>query len=409
MARIAVIGAGVSGLTAAYLLRREHDVVLLEAEDRLGGHAHTHQVGDLSVDSGFIVHNDRTYPLLRRLFRELDVEVTETEMSMSITCDGCSVSYAGGRGPGGILAHPTSLLRPRFTRLLLEVPRFQRLALELLDSDDDEITLGDWLLINRFSDYFRTHYAQPIVACVWSTGDALSLRYPARYLFEFLRHHGLLSFGDSPQWYTVTGGSRRYVDRLAERLADIRTAAPVRAIERGERVRITLDDAELVVDKVVIATHADDALRLLADPSDDERRVLGAFQYSTNETVLHTDESVLPSPQARSSWNYRMRSCTPDASRPEVTYWMNRLQRLPGSTQHLVSLNPSTPVASDAVTARMSYAHPMYTPESVAAQRELANLSTSSMTYAGAYHGWGFHEDGCRSGVRAAEHFGVTW
>jgi len=416
---VAVIGSGVSGLTAAYLLNRTHHVTLFETDDRLGGHAHTHDVTapdgtDHAVDSGFIVHNDRTYPWLRRLFAELQVEVRPTEMSMSVRCEGCGLEYAGGRGLRGVLAQPRRLLDPQFVRMLLQVKRFHRRAAAFLAAtgDSDITTYGEFLEREWFSEHFVAHYAAPVVSCVWSSGREVALLYPARYLFRFLDHHGMLAVSGSPQWYTVVGGSRTYVDRLAAQLPDVRRSAAVTDVtRRPDAVEIQdVTGAVTSFDRVVIATHADQALSLLTDPSDQEVATLKAFGYSSNETVLHTDSSLLPeATDARASWNYRMSSCSAPEEPTVVTYWMNRLQGHTSGQDFLVTLNARERVDPDDVLAVMDYEHPVYTPESVAAQANLGDLATDRTVYAGAYHGWGFHEDGCRSGVEAARHFGVTW
>ena len=416
---VAVIGSGVSGLTAAYLLNRTHHVTLFETDDRLGGHAHTHDVTapdgtDHAVDSGFIVHNDRTYPWLRKLFDELQVQVRPTEMSMSVRCEGCGLEYAGGRGLRGVLAQPRRLLDPQFVRMLLQVKRFHRRASAFLAATDDTdtTTYGEFLERGGFSEHFVAHYAVPVVSCVWSSGREVALLYPARYLFRFLDHHGMLAVSGSPQWYTVVGGSRTYVDRLATELPDVRRSAAVTDVtRRPDAVEIKdVTGAVTSFDRVVIATHADQALSLLTDPSDQEVQTLKAFGYSSNETVLHTDSSLLPeAAQARASWNYRMSSCTAPDEPTVVTYWMNRLQGHTSGQDFLVTLNARERVDPDDVLAVMDYEHPVYTPESVAAQANLGDLATDRTVYAGAYHGWGFHEDGCRSGVEAARHFGVTW
>ena len=416
---VAVIGSGVSGLTAAYLLRRTHDVTLFEADDRLGGHAHTHDLtasdGSMhAVDSGFIVHNDRTYPWLRKLFAELEVEVRPTEMSMSVGCKGCGLEYAGGRGLQGLLAQPRRLLDPKFLRMLLQVRRFHRRATAHLRTTDDSdlTTYGEFLEREGFSEHFVAHYAVPVVACVWSSGREIALLYPARYLFRFLEHHGMLRVTGSPQWYTVAGGSRTYVERLAKMLPDVRRSSPVTDVtRRPEGVEIRDASGEVTrFDRVVIATHADQALGLLTDPSDAEVQTLKAFGYSHNETVLHTDSSLLPeATQARASWNYRMSSCSSSDEPTVVTYWMNRLQGHHSPQEYMVTLNARERIDPDEVLAVMDYEHPIFTPESVAAQSRLVTLATDRTVYAGAYHGWGFHEDGCRSGVEAARHFGVTW
>ncbi|OKJ65370.1 amine oxidase [Streptomyces sp. CB02009] len=413
---VAVVGSGVAGLTAAHVLSRTYDVVLYEADARLGGHAHTHELptregGIVCVDTGFIVHNERTYPHLLRLFRELGVATQDAEMSMSVRCDGCGLAYAGARGARGLLGGG-NLRRGRHLRMLADVPRFHRAARRLLATADDSLTFGAFLERGGFSPYFVGHFAIPLVSAVWSCAPDTALLYPAVYLFRFLDHHGLLSTTGSPQWRTVTGGSGAYVEKVAKQLAAVRTATPVRAIERGtDQVRITTEDGERETHAaVVVAVHPDQALRMLADATPDERRVLGAFTYSRNPTVLHRDTSVLPAgPHARASWNYWLPSCDARPGAVKVSYDMNRLQRLPVDEPHLVTLNADGRVDESAVLARMVYEHPVYTPRSVAAQRELPGLATSVTAFAGAYHGWGFHEDGCRSGVEAARALGVAW
>ena len=416
---VAVIGAGVSGLTAAYLLSRTHAVALFEAEDRLGGHAHTHDVTDSdgrqhAVDSGFIVHNDVTYPWLRRLFGELGVQVRPTEMSMSVRCEECALEYAGGRGLPGVVAQPRRLVDPRFGRMLWEVRRLHRRARAFLRATDDEnlTTYGEFLRDQGFSGYFVAHYAIPVVSCVWSAGRAAALDYPARYLFRFLDHHGMLRLGGSPRWYSVVGGSRVYVERLAGLLGDVRAAHAVTDVARcadGVRIRDVTGQVTRV-DRVVIATHADQALGLLADPSAAEITTLKQFGYSRNTTVLHTDGSVLPAAsRARACWNYRMTSCRSPGQPVMVTYWMNRLQGHRAAQEFLVTLNDRDHLDPESIVATMDYEHPTYTPEAVRAQSRLSSLATDRTAYAGAYHGWGFHEDGCRSGVQAARHFGVVW
>jgi predicted NAD/FAD-binding protein len=426
--RVAVIGSGVSGLTAAYLLQRRYDVALFEADPRLGGHAHTHELAghggrSIAVDSGFIVHNGRTYPLLTRLFSELGVATQDTDMSMSVRCDGCGLEYAGARGLLGLFARPDTALRPEYLRMLGEIKRFHRQARRLLreapGADDAALTLGEFLRGGGYSRFFADHFMVPLVSAVWSTGSVLVEQYPARYLFRFLDHHGMLAVTGSPRWRTVVGGSRTYVERAVKGLTAVHMSTPVRAVSRGaDGVRI-VDDAgeEHAADRVVIATHADQALRLLADPTEAERAVLGAIPYSCNETLLHTDASLMPRARtARGSWNYLLAGC---AKRPAaaqntgqaavVSYDMNRLHRLDEPTNYLVTMNATERIAPERVLARMMYEHPVYTPQSVAAQSRLPLLNTATTAFAGAYHGWGFHEDGCASGVAAAEAFGVTW
>ena len=416
---VAVIGAGVSGLTAAYLLSRSHDVALFEAAGRLGGHAHTHDVTDSdgrrhAVDSGFIVHNDVTYPWLRKLLGELDVEVRRTEMSMSVRCEGCGLEYAGGRGLRGVFAQPRRLIDPRFARLLWQVGRFHRRASAFLRTSGEEnlTTYGEFLEREGFSGHFIAHYAVPVVSCVWSAGRENTLAYPARYLFRFLDQHGLLRVTGSPRWYSIAGGSRSYVERLAGLLQDVRVAHAVTDVtRRADGVDIRDVTGQVTrVDRVVIAVHADQALALLTDPGDGEAGTLKQFGYSANVAVLHTDSSVLPEARnARASWNYRMTSCGRPSQAATVTYWMNRLQGHQSPEAFLVTLNDRERLDPRSIAAVMDYEHPVYTAEAVRAQSQLAGLATDRTVYAGAYHGWGFHEDGCRSGVEAARHFGVTW
>ena len=415
---VAVIGGGVSGLTAAYLLSRTHHVTLFEADDRVGGHAHTHDVPlsdgtSAAVDSGFIVLNDRTYPLLQRLFAELGVDTRPTEMSMSITCDECGLNYVGGRKAPGIFAQRRRLLDPRFWRLLLGVRRFQKAALRLLaDEPESGLTYGEFLDRHGFGEHFVTHYALPIVSCVWSMGHREALDYPASYLFAFLDHHGFLVLNDAPTWHTVVGGSRSYVGAITSQLDVVRTRTRVTAVSRKPDA-VEIDDelgAHHAFDKVVLATHADDALALLTDAGEDEQAVLGAFGYSHNVTHLHRDETVLPARRTgRASWNYRLEGCRTVTDRSRVSYWMNLLQGHPESEPLVVTLNPGEGETPSDVIATMTYLHPTYTAASVAAQDRLAGLNTDRLAFAGAYHGWGFHEDGCRSGVAAAEALGATW
>ncbi|MFI6344779.1 NAD(P)/FAD-dependent oxidoreductase [Streptomyces sp. NPDC050560] len=417
--RTAVIGSGVAGLTAAHILSRTHRVTLYEADGRLGGHAHTHELAAPDgrthrVDSGFIVHNRRTYPNLLRLFGELGVATQESEMSMSVRCEGCGLEYAGARGPRGLLARPRGAPRGAYPRMLAEVPLFHRAARGLLahGGADEALTLGGFLDEGGYSAYFRAHFITPLVSAVWSCDARTALRYPAAYLFAFLDHHGLLSVTGSPVWRTVTGGSARYVDRIAGRLPDVRTATPVRAVLRhADGADVTARDGTTdSYDHVVVAVHPGQALRLLADATPREKDVLAAFRYSANTTLLHTDTALLPrARRARASWNLLMPSCDTGADHVRVSYDMNRLQRLDAGETYVVTLGGEDRVDPARVLARMVYEHPVYTPESVAAQRRLPELATRVCVFAGAYHGWGFHEDGCRSGAAAAAALGAAW
>ena len=412
----AVIGGGISGLTAAHVLSRTHEVTLFEADDRIGGHAHTHDVTSagraLRIDSGFIVHNERTYPNLLRLFAELDVPTQPTEMSMSINCAGCGLQYAGGLGAKAMFAQPWRAADPRFVRLLTEVPRFHKAARSLLGDESTDPTWGEFLAAQKFSTYFVRHFAVPLVACVWSCGDLDAASYPARHLFRFLDHHGMLTVTGSPTWRTVTGGSATYVDKLVERLADVRRQSRVQAVTRhadGVDVRVE-GGADQTFDRAVVATHADQALELLADATPDEKTDLSAIRYSRNPTWLHRDSSLLPSAQrAKASWNYRMQACDAPAPDVMVSYWMNRLHGIQGAEDHVVTLNPEGHVDPSTVIARMTYDHPIFTTDAVAAAARLREGGGDRLAFAGAHLGWGFHEDGCRSGVEAAESLGARW
>ncbi|WP_328290464.1 NAD(P)/FAD-dependent oxidoreductase [Nocardia aurantiaca] len=421
--RVAVIGGGVSGLTAAWVLARDCEVVLYEADSRLGGHAHTHEaaaradaVSDrLGMDSEFIVHNDRTYSTLLRLFGELGIRTQDSDMSMSVRCDGCGLEYAGAKGMRGLFPEPGALRCMAYLRMLREITRFHRLArAELAGAGDELRTLGEFLRAAAFSPYFEAHFMVPLVAAVWSCAPRLALEYPARYLFMFLEHHGMLTALGSPTWHTVCGGSSTYVRAVSDRLHEVRSGVPVRAVYRASRTVAVRDDADDVdfFDAAVIATHPDQALRLLDAPTLRESAILGALPYSENRTVLHTDDSVLPrSTGARASWNYRLPDCAAAPDRVLVSYDLTRLQR-PARTaerRFLVTLDDGDRVDRDAVLATMTYEHPQYTTESMAARRRLPEIGDHTVAFAGAYHGWGFHEDGALSGLRAAERVGGQW
>lgn len=417
--RIAVVGGGIAGLTAAWALRNEGHVTVYESDSRLGGHAHSRAISRPNgshdiVDTGFIVMNTVTYPTFTRLLKELGVNTQPAEMSMSVSCGGCGLEYTGARGPSGLLPQRASIRNRRYLRMLTEIPRFHRAARKLLATGaTDDAPLRDFLTQHRFSDYFINHFAIPLVACVWSCSPGIALDYPARYLFSFLNNHGMLRISGSPQWRTIVGGSRDYVNRIADALPDIRLRSGVTAVDRhaGHIAVTTITDTVDHFDAAVIATHPDQALAMLAKPTDLERKLLGAFDYSSNLTQLHSDDSLLPrSVRARASWNFRTQSCGGTASGPvAVTYDMNRLQRIDSPNRYLVSLNSATEIDPATVREHMSYSHPQYTPSSVEAQRRLPELNSPRLAFAGAYHGWGFHEDGARSGLAAARALGSRW
>jgi predicted NAD/FAD-binding protein len=416
--RIAVVGSGVAGLTAAWVASRTAHVTLYEADDRLGGHADTHRVstpeGELAIDTGFIVHNRRTYPTLLRLFAELGVATQPSEMSLSVSDAGTGVEYAGALGARGLFAQRSSLRSRQHWQMLLEIPRFHRRARAVLTAAttaaEDDQTLRDFLAEGRFSASFVRHFMEPLVAAVWSCDPATSLDYPARYLFTFLEHHGMLGVFGSPEWRTVTGGSATYVAAVAAGIPDVRLETKVTSVrEHADGVDVTDGSgATTTFDGVVIATHPSHALGMLESPTALQREVLSALPYSSNPALLHTDVSLLPEAvDARASWNFHRPAS--ETGQVTVTYDLTRLQRLPTDTHYLVTLGGEDLVDPATVIDRMEYEHPLYTPESVAAARRLPEIHTQRMAFAGAYHGWGFHEDGARSGLVAASHLGLPW
>ncbi|MFE3447159.1 NAD(P)/FAD-dependent oxidoreductase [Nocardia sp. NPDC059180] len=408
---IAVVGSGVAGLTAAFALSKTDRVTLYEKDTRLGGHAHTHDVEYapghcVRVDSGFIVHNDRTYPTLRRLFDELGIQTRSTDMSMSVRADRVGLEYAGAKGLAGLFPTIRTLGKPRYLALLAEVPRFHRAASRLLEVDGSGITLAEFLRAHHFGDYFIDHFVTPLVAAVWSCDPKAAGEYPAHYLFHFLDHHGMLTVHGSPVWRTVVGGSARYVERVAARISEIRTGTPVRAIREDTMgVVVTDEGGPRRFDAAVIATHPHQALAMLTEPSPLMRTVLTAMPYSVNQAQLHTDESVLPvAKRARASWNYLVPGDQRDAAGVLVTYDLTRLMGIDqvADRRFLVTLGGRHFIDPGRVIAEMTYEHPLYTPESVSAQLHLPDIDSDRLAFAGAYHGWGFHEDGARSGLRAA-------
>lgn len=434
---VAVVGSGVSGLIAAYILSRQHRVTMLDADDRLGGHAHTHRVTiageQLDVDSGFIVFNERTYPTLIRVFEELGICSSETEMSLSIRDDELGLEYAGGTGGRGLVPSLRAAT-PGHLATLAEVPRFHRAAKALLaqsgttGSDHvDLTTFGEFLTAHRFGERFRRTYAIPLVSAVWSTEPGRALDYPARYLLRFLDHHGMLGVHGSPTWRTVTGGSRTYVEAIAATVHEVRTSSPVQSItESSGGVTLDAGRGPEQFDAVVVATHPAEALAALRTPTAAQRDVLAAITYQPNRMTMHTDPSVMPrTPRARASWNVRTPRRTPQRTTQNnphgarqapdnavtMTYDMTRLQHLP--TPHgkrvYVTLGPCDQIDERSVLAKADYAHPLYTPDSVSAIARLGEVHTNRIVFAGAYHGWGFHEDGALSGARAAERLGAQW
>ena len=409
--RVAIIGAGVSGLVCAHRLHSEHDVVLFEASDRAGGHANTVRVetesGVYDLDTGFIVFNDRNYPNFERLLDELDVETQASLMSFGVS-DGGDFEY-NGASPNGLFASRGQLVRPSFHRMIADLVRFNRDARELLASEDDP-SLREWLAVGGYSRAFVERLIVPQAAAVWSADPAQMWSFPARFLVEFFDNHGMLGFRERPHWRTITGGSRRYVEALTRPWRErLRLSTPVTEITRhSDHVAVSSRQCEPErFDAVVIATHSDQALTLLGDPSERERELLGAIPYQSNEAVLHTDRSLLP--RRRRAWascNYHLDAGV--AGRCTVTYHMNRLQSLRADREFCVTLNRTAAIDPERIIRTIQYAHPVYTPAGVAAQSRHHEISGRNRThYCGAYWGWGFHEDGVKSALRVVREIGA--
>ena len=420
--RIAIVGAGVSGLVAAHLLAREHEVVIYEAGSYAGGHTNTIRVDTAHethhVDTGFIVMNDRNYPNFTRLLSQLGVETQATNMSFSVKGEDEDFEYAGT--PRGLICQPRNLLSPPFQRMLADLLRFNRELRRLLARGEETgESLRDFLVRRRFSEVFIRRLIVPQVSAVWSADPRQISSFPVRFLAEFFSNHGMLGFRDRPRWATVAGGSARYVEALTRPLhGHMRLDSPVRSITRsGDCVEITAEDRggrrggrdTQSFDQVVIATHSDQALALLSDPSAHEREVLGAIPYQPNEAVLHTDSTLLPRRRgARAAWNFHLlREPKPLST---VTYYMNHLQRLHADRDFCVTLNRTEAIEEAKIIRTIPYSHPVFTPEGVAAQAQHGAIGgfETRTHYCGAYWGWGFHEDGVLSALRACAPFGVS-
>jgi predicted NAD/FAD-binding protein len=412
--KIAVVGSGIAGLGAAWVLSREHQVVLFERENRLGGHTHTHQVAlggrEYAVDTGFIVFNHQNYPLLTQLLDDLDVASEPTSMSFSVQDARNGLEYNAG-SPGGLFCQRRNILSPKFLRMLGEIKRFYREAHQLLESHGPGPTLAEYLRERRYSPMFIEDHLIPMASALWSSPSARIAEFPARYLIRFMRNHNMLQVGGRPQWRFVSGGATRYVDAMRKRWnVQERLATPVQRILRDDDgVRLATSAGEEPFDHVVLACHSDQALALLGDASALERSILGAIPYQDNDVVLHTDARLLPrNRKAWAAWNAYV-PADPGAE-CTVSYCMNILQSLDAPVPLVVTLNRSHDIDPSRIIARMHYQHPVYTQSGVDAQNRRSAINGVRRTwFAGAYWRHGFHEDGLRSAVGIARGFGIEW
>jgi len=413
--RVAVVGSGIAGLGAAWLLSRRHDITVFEKDARLGGHTHTHTFdrphGRVTLDTGFLVHNDRTYPLLLRMFAELGVATKDSDMSFGVSWPERNFEYST-KDVNGFFADRALLLSAAHYGLFFEILRFGRVAPTLLDQPGAErIRLGEFLDAHNFGGYFVERFLFPMASSIWSASLDTIRDFPALTLIRFFHNHGMLYVRNHPTWRVVVGGSSAYIPKLTAGFADRvqLNRGPVAVRRTPTSVQLEFaDGTSESFDDVVLACHGDDAYRLLADPTPIERDVMSAFTTSANDTWLHTDDSFLPKRErARAAWTYQLGGPKGAAT---LTYDLNRLQGLVTPESYCVTLNPPRPIEASKVLARMAYTHPLYTREAIAAQARWAEVSGHARVhFCGAYWFYGFHEDGFRSAVRVAESLGVTW
>ena len=410
--RIAIIGGGISGLTCAWLLHHDHDISLFEAERQPGGHSNTvefqHNGRDYRIDTGFIVYNDRTYPNFMTLLAQLGISGVPTSMSFAVRCDRTGLEYCGS-GLRGVFAQKSNLFKPSFLRMVADILRFNRQGTADAEQVPSSMTVGEYLRTNGYGDRFAQHYLLPMGAAIWSCPTGTFSDFPIQFILEFYRNHGLLSLTNRPQWYTVPGGSRNYVNRMTAAFSDrVVSGTPVRRVQRRDSsVLVSTDSAEASFDEVVFACHSDQALAMLQDSTPLERSTLTAFPYERNEAVLHSDVSILPRCRAAwSAWNYRIG--VEQAAQATITYNMNILQHIQSDATFCVTLNDTAQIDPAAIISKHSYSHPLFTIERAAMQAQHHRLIRSNRTsFCGAYWGNGFHEDGVNSALTVCRQFGI--
>ncbi|MEE2903014.1 MAG: FAD-dependent oxidoreductase [Myxococcota bacterium] len=406
--KIAIVGTGISALTCAHRLHKQHDLTLYEATDWIGGHTHTVDVEvnrrEYAVDTGFIVFNHKTYPNFLQLLGELYVPYQQSCMSFSVKCDETGLEY-GGSSLGTLFAQKRNIAKPNYLRMLYDITRFYRNAEKHLKLGDER-SLGQFLSDEKYSQMFVDKHIVPMAAAVWSAPPSQMMEFPLKYLLRFFHNHGFTQINNRPQWYVITGGSREYVKKLVEPFKqNIRLNQPVMSVSRSEgQVSVVTSEGEEHYDEIIFSCHSDTALKLLADPTPQEEQVLGNIPYQANSVVLHTDASLMPKKKkAWASWNYRLpKGLSRDST---VTYWMNRLQGLPSDApDFFVSLNQDDHIDPSLILRTFNYEHPIYTDSTLEAQAQHGTISGHNRThYCGAYWFYGFHEDGVKSGLRVVE------
>ena len=409
--RIAIVGTGIAGNVAAYHLNKQHDITVFEKNDYIGGHTHTHTIQnnrtEYAVDSGFIVFNNKTYPLFTQLLKELDVEIQASSMSFSVKCEKTKLEY-NGTTINSLFAQRINLLKPSFYKMINDILRFNKESVELLESGQADMPLGQFLGKHKYRSQFINHYLIPMGAAVWSADPKQMLDFPAGFFIRFFHNHGMLSIDDRPTWYVIKGGSKEYVKKLTASFQDkIYLDSPVSQIKRNsDHVNIYMQNGQkYCFDKVFIATHSDQAIKLLKDCSALENDILSAIPYQENQAIIHTDKSVLPKRKlAWAAWNYHILKS--EQNKVALTYNMNILQGLHSKDPFCVTLNNEDAIAADKIIKKINYSHPTFTPEGILAQQRHNEINGVNNTYfCGAYWRYGFHEDGVWSAMQALKHF----